>query len=99
MTDIDFIIFEFYFLDLNLKNKKVLNLYLGNVNIIKEIEQKYPVKIKYKHIVDPNKIEWSALSENPNAIHLLSQNLDKIDWRELSGNPEAVYLIEAILHS
>ena len=24
---------------------------------------------------------------NPNAIHLLEQNLDKVNWEELSGNP------------
>jgi hypothetical protein len=27
-----------------------------------------------------NKMNWTLLSENPNAIHILEQNLDKIDW-------------------
>jgi hypothetical protein len=28
-------------------------------------------------------IHWDWLSENPNAIHLLEQNIDKIYWDEL----------------
>jgi hypothetical protein len=28
---------------------------------------------------NPEKIDWSYLSENPNAIQLLETNLDKID--------------------
>jgi len=36
--------------------------------------------------------DW--LSKNPNAIHLLEQNMDKIDWFYLSGNPNAIHLIE-----
>jgi len=34
------------------------------------------------------------LSRNPNAIHLLEQNLDKIDWEWLSDNPNAIHLLE-----
>jgi len=30
--------------------------------------------------IDPTKLNWSMLSANPKAIHLLEQNLDKIDW-------------------
>ena len=37
--------------------------------------------------IDKDKINWYNLSENPNAIHLLEQNLDKIDWDWLSKNP------------
>ena len=33
------------------------------------------------------KIVWGYLSENPNAIHLLEQNIDKIGWYLLSRNP------------
>jgi hypothetical protein len=59
MIDIDFIIFgylstreilrifEFYFSNINIKKKKILNLHLGNKDIIQEIEQKYPVIIKF----------------------------------------------------
>jgi hydroxymethylpyrimidine pyrophosphatase-like HAD family hydrolase len=35
-----------------------------------------------------------SLSKNPNAIHLLEQNMDKIDWYNLSKNPNAIYLLE-----
>jgi hypothetical protein len=31
---------------------------------------------------------------NPNAIHLLEQNMDKVDWRHLSRNPNAIHMIE-----
>ena len=35
---------------------------------------------------NPDKINWSFLSRNSNAIHLLEDNPDKIDWYELSRN-------------
>ena len=44
--------------------------------------------------VDMDKINWSTLSKNPNAIHLLEQNQDKIDWYALSSNPNAIRLLE-----
>ena len=37
--------------------------------------------------IDINKINWSWLSYNPGAIHLLEQNPDKINWDMLSKNP------------
>jgi hypothetical protein len=37
---------------------------------------------------------WEILSGNPNAIHLLEQNLGKVDWDELSANPNAIHLLE-----
>jgi len=40
------------------------------------------------------KINWYVLSSNPNAIHILSKNIDKIDWIELSSNPNAMMLLE-----
>ena len=45
-----------------------------------------------------NKINWIWLSENPNAINLLEQNLDKIIWQYLSGNPNAIHLLEQNLY-
>ena len=50
----------------------------------------YP-SIRTKYIY---KIDWYALSSNPNAIHLLKQNVDKIDWCSLSLNPNAIHLLE-----
>ena len=41
-----------------------------------------------------NKIDWDTLSKNPNAIHLLEQNMDKIFWHRLSLNPNAIHLLE-----
>ena len=38
--------------------------------------------------------DWPMLSQNPNAIHLLEQNIDKIDWGMLSSNPNAIHLLE-----
>ena len=37
---------------------------------------------------------WYMLSSNPNAIHLLEQNLDKVDWRTLPSNPNAIPILE-----
>jgi hypothetical protein len=36
------------------------------------------------------------LSMNPNAIHLLEQNLDKVHWALLSMNPNAIPLLSKI---
>ena len=33
------------------------------------------------------KINWTTLSSNINAISILEKNQDKIDWKILSGNP------------
>jgi len=41
-----------------------------------------------------DKLDWVKLSANPNAIHVLEQNLDKIDWDMLSRNPNAIHLLE-----
>jgi hypothetical protein len=40
-------------------------------------------------------VNWSQLSDNSSAIHILEKNLDKIDWRRLSENPAAIHLLEA----
>jgi len=36
----------------------------------------------------PDNINWSNLSRNPAAIHLLKENPDKICWEFISENPE-----------
>ena len=41
-----------------------------------------------------NKLNWSYLSRNPNAIHLLENNLDKVNWKFLSKNPNAIPILE-----
>ena len=42
-----------------------------------------------------NKVRWSFLSNNPNAIKLLEANQGKIEWHALSNNPNAIKLLEA----
>ena len=49
---------------------------------------------KLRDWVQSDKIDWEWLSRNPNAIHLLEQNLDKVDWCNLSRNPNAIHLLE-----
>ena len=46
------------------------------------------------HILEehPDKIHWSNLSLNVNAIHILEKNLDKIDWYYLSNNKRDIVL-------
>jgi hypothetical protein len=33
------------------------------------------------------------LSQNPNAIDILRENINKIDWHNLSSNPNAISLL------
>lgn len=40
-----------------------------------------------------DKLNWDDLSENKNAIHLLTNNKDKINWRRLSLNTGAIDLL------
>ena len=51
----------------------------------------YLIKPKMKLLdwIPLDKLNWLSLSENPNAIHLLEQNICKINWYMLSGNPNA----------
>ena len=39
-------------------------------------------------------LNWEGLSANPNAIHILEQNLDKVDWVYLSQNLNAIPILE-----
>jgi len=50
--------------------------------------------LKLKSFIPQDKIDWSILSLNPNAIQLLEQQPDKIDWNMLSSNPNAIHLLE-----
>jgi len=43
-------------------------------------------KFKLLDWIDINKLNWSNLSSNPNAIELLKENQDKINWNEFSYN-------------
>ena len=48
----------------------------------------------FYNIIDDGKVYWYYLSENPNAIHILEQNLDKVKWDCLSVNPNAIHILE-----
>jgi hypothetical protein len=43
-------------------------------NMTTTFQLKYPFS---EHI---DKLNWGWLSRNPNAIHLLEQNVDKVNW-------------------
>ena len=47
-----------------------------------------------RNLIDLDKLNWSYLSGNKNAIHILEHNLDKVDWSELSGNINAIHILE-----
>ena len=49
---------------------------------------------KLRDWIPNEKINWYYLSSNPNAIHLLEQNMDKIDWHNLSLNPNSIPILE-----
>ena len=40
-----------------------------------------------------DEVSWFRLSGNPNAIHLLENNLDKLSWKWLSTNPNIFKII------
>jgi hypothetical protein len=83
--------------------KKLSNNNPKNKNKILKIKEKLigaPLNnfVKYKLLdwIPIEKLDWSKLSENPNAIYLLEANKDKIDWTGLSSNPSprAIHLLE-----
>ena len=39
-------------------------------------------------------MNWYNLSANPNAIHILEQNLNKVNWKKLSANSNAIPILE-----
>jgi hypothetical protein len=44
--------------------------------------------------IEPEKLDWCWLCENPNAISLLERNEDETYWDVLSRNPNAIPLLE-----
>ena len=47
----------------------------------------------FYNAINVKKVNWENLSQNPNAIHILEQNLDKVDWKGLSQNPNAIHIL------
>ena len=85
------------------ENTNAVNLLLKNIdkidwnklsiNVIKS--KTFSIKNVHLSTIEQNcKIDWKLLSQNPDAIHLIEQNLDKIDWSDLSKNPNAIHLLE-----
>tara|TARA_B110000967_G_scaffold173270_1_gene184800 strand:+ start:67 stop:312 length:246 start_codon:yes stop_codon:yes gene_type:complete len=50
--------------------------------------------MKLHECIPVDKLDWSMLSANPNAIHLMKQNLDQVNWKFLSSNPNAIPILE-----
>ena len=50
--------------------------------------------LRYPFSEHTDTIDWGLLSYNPNAIHILEQNLDKVNWGILSCNPNAIHILE-----
>jgi len=44
--------------------------------------------------IDIDKIDWTILSKNINAMYLLENNLDKVNWWHLSRNKNAIHILE-----
>jgi len=70
-------------------------------DILEKIVNKYKtlfsrIKYKLKDWIPPEKLDWENLSENPNAIDLLRENIDNINinWSMLSANPNAIELLK-----
>ena len=53
-----------------------------------------PRFLKLRKWIPIEKLEWRVLSMNPNAIHILENNLDKVDWDVLSRNANAIHILE-----
>jgi len=67
------------------------------MNNLTKLIASYLVKPKMKLLdwINLDKLlNWRSLSQNPNAIHLLEQNIDKIEWLYLSRNPNTIHLFE-----
>ncbi len=56
--------------------------------------------MKLKKVFEPyfDKLDWKFLSKNPNAIHLIEQNIreggDYINWHGLCSNPNAIDILD-----
>jgi hypothetical protein len=79
-----------------MKPKMTLNKLPNDLKtqIVEKYMSLFPTKYVLRELMPLEKINWSWLSQNPNAIDLLKENQDKINWRNLSGNPSAIELLE-----
>ena len=49
---------------------------------------------KLRNWINPDYLDWSSLSKNPNALDLLEKNQNKINWYNLSLNPNAIEFLK-----
>ncbi len=54
--------------------------------------------LKLRDWIDKDKLEWAGLSQNPNAVDLLKQNLDNIHWYWIFDNANAIDIMKAYPH-
>lgn len=59
----------------------------------KKIYKRHKKTISFAYVIE-NRTYWDRISINPDAIHIIEQNLDKICWTGLSSNPSAIHIIE-----
>ena len=80
---------------LSLQNNKK---YIKWDQLSKNTNSKALELLKAEIMVRPynSKIDWFALSQNPDAIEILDANRDKIEWPDFSGNtnPKAIQIIK-----
>jgi len=62
--------------------------------ILDKFAEILPTKYVLLDCINKDKLDWSQLSANPNAIDLLLENKDKIYWYLLCNNPSAINLIK-----
>ena len=53
-----------------------------------------PKFLKLRKFISISNLMWVQLSNNPNAIHILENNLDKVNWKQLSINLNAIHILE-----
>ena len=59
----------------------------------KKIYKRHKKTLSSSYVIKNNSY-WDKISVNPDAIHIIEQNLDKVDWFYLSLNPSAIHIIE-----
>ena len=79
-------------------SKRRGSLHVLPEDILEKIVNKYKTIFKIKYVLKDwiplEKLNWTYLSINPNAIELLKENPDEIYWDWLSGNPNAMELLK-----
>ena len=62
--------------------------------IVEQYKTIFKIKYVLKDWIPLEKLNWTYLSINPNAIELLKANPTKIDWDWISSNPNAIEFLK-----